>query len=1086
MEAAKTTVNTPVAGPAAAYAVKSKMESGENQSLFYPGSPYNIIQPKLSIGAPDDIYEKEADAMADKVMRMPMPSQVNFLSTNNTFQRKCAHCEEEEKQLQKKGTGTDSNVTAPPIVHDVLNSSAGKSLDAGTRAFMEPRFNYDFSSVKVHDNDLAAKSANSINALAYTSGNNVVFNSGQYNTSSDSGKRLLAHELTHVVQQEGMKSAIQKQDGEGTASTGPVADTSTTVPDFGHTPNETTCPTNPSRLGDVLPEPPCDESVNEIDGEKFFFCKGSDVFQNPADANRLVSFVRSQQANSFFEVHAYASQENSSTYNLNLACHRAKRTARSMINAGVRSERITLVNKGATTRFGEGHSEKQLKQNRVVLIAASSVPTQPVGELPANSREIVNLAKNKLINGEYRLAADAYISMWTCGTIRSISEAVKRVSVIIEGDPGALRVVEPMGHPSHLGINSIVLSAATFNTDNILECVMARIIDMAFHHMARPEIPDPGQVHSAAVFLVELAGLAPCRTKSIGELPDMPGSGIPGENFWPRVTIDPMAAQDPSCAATQLEGPKVSGDRKEINRNVPVFNAVINPSSSSGNILFDNDDGIVSMDSPRGAISISANVTMTGDPTEFSNYQIGFIQTIIENDTTMDYTAGNRVNSILPLPIRDGMPSSSGGKEPWFDPRFVETGDSSGNVIAHLSDSPAQKMPYTYLDFERSTLETMILSEKRQVVTNGIAQDIQENITHRAHPEFQPGNELNRASRHIVFNTWLVARRIGSSLDKFATHFLRGSQVIFDMDLDMIGPRGTGNFSVTSSNTSDTSPMQFRDPVAADIRPALQFTITGAAPRKAIPDRQQERLEILRFFAEINRIAEPIRLRMGLTDSLLVKIHINAQTGRISISLPGSRAVETTSSGRVIPQDILDNFSEELFFNIRKDITLDGSLGTVNVPLHPLTSTGAGNLSFTRLIDRPGVRIAMRDMWIRSVADRLNLQELSLTIVINRETGIMTPIRRAGVPESEGGGNSVPICIPIDMNLLLTHSVLGTIHTHPDPDGMQEPSDEDLKAIQDNPERCGAEHYVITDDFIYQFTGNSRSRLGGRQALLGN
>jgi Domain of unknown function (DUF4157) len=166
--------------------------------------------------------EREADAMADKVMRMSMPEPIGFSSAKNSIQRKCAHCEEEEKkeQLQRKESNSEGASVAPSIVSDVLNSSSGKSLDNDSRSFMESRFNYDFSSVKIHDDDLAAKSAGSINALAYTSGNNIVFNSGQYNTTSDSGKRLLAHELTHVVQQNGPNIRRQEDvaSSESTAS----------------------------------------------------------------------------------------------------------------------------------------------------------------------------------------------------------------------------------------------------------------------------------------------------------------------------------------------------------------------------------------------------------------------------------------------------------------------------------------------------------------------------------------------------------------------------------------------------------------------------------------------------------------------------------------------------------------------------------------------------------------------------------------------------------------------------------------------------------------------------------------------------
>lgn len=103
--------------------------------------------------------------------------------------------------FQAKNKTSVATNDASPIVNNALKFSTGKPLDADVRSYMEPRFNYDFSSVRIHDNELAAKSADSINALAYTSGNNIVFNSGEYNANTDPGKRLLAHELTHVIQQ---------------------------------------------------------------------------------------------------------------------------------------------------------------------------------------------------------------------------------------------------------------------------------------------------------------------------------------------------------------------------------------------------------------------------------------------------------------------------------------------------------------------------------------------------------------------------------------------------------------------------------------------------------------------------------------------------------------------------------------------------------------------------------------------------------------------------------------------------------------------------------------------------------------------
>ncbi|SEI51227.1 protein of unknown function [Dyadobacter sp. SG02] len=92
--------------------------------------------------------------------------------------------------------------TAPPIVSDVISGS-GRPLDADTRHFMEARIGHSFESVQLHTDTQAASSADSINARAYTSGNHIVFNENQYQPQTDTGKRLLAHELVHTIQQDG-------------------------------------------------------------------------------------------------------------------------------------------------------------------------------------------------------------------------------------------------------------------------------------------------------------------------------------------------------------------------------------------------------------------------------------------------------------------------------------------------------------------------------------------------------------------------------------------------------------------------------------------------------------------------------------------------------------------------------------------------------------------------------------------------------------------------------------------------------------------------------------------------------------------
>lgn len=168
------------------------------------------IQAKLTIAPVDDPYEREADAVADKVMRMSDVDVMQQKYSPGIIQRKCAACEEEEKVQMKGEPMASGGITAPSIVNDVINSG-GQPLDTRTKSFMESRFGYDFSDVQIHNDSLAHQSSKEINALGYTNGNHIVFGSGQYQPNSNSGKQLLAHELAHVVQQRPMQSRLIQQ-----------------------------------------------------------------------------------------------------------------------------------------------------------------------------------------------------------------------------------------------------------------------------------------------------------------------------------------------------------------------------------------------------------------------------------------------------------------------------------------------------------------------------------------------------------------------------------------------------------------------------------------------------------------------------------------------------------------------------------------------------------------------------------------------------------------------------------------------------------------------------------------------------------
>jgi hypothetical protein len=209
-------------------------------------------QAKLSVNEPGDRYEQEADRVADRVMRMPDPSlqpkeeeeeplQARPLAPTITpfvqrqspeeeepLQRK----EEEEEPLQTKAVSpgiqreqkpgeeeplqrsgeTSRNETLDDVEASLSRSKgSGEPLGKDQRAFFEPRFGADFGSVRIHTGGEASRLNRAVSAQAFTHGNDVYFGDGKYNPGSSEGKQLLAHELTHVVQQNGSLSPSREQ-----------------------------------------------------------------------------------------------------------------------------------------------------------------------------------------------------------------------------------------------------------------------------------------------------------------------------------------------------------------------------------------------------------------------------------------------------------------------------------------------------------------------------------------------------------------------------------------------------------------------------------------------------------------------------------------------------------------------------------------------------------------------------------------------------------------------------------------------------------------------------------------------------------
>lgn len=197
------------------------------------------LQKKLTVGAPNDKYEQEADRVADQVTRMPEPQvqrqpdeekEEEFIQTKSVseqitplVQRQIDEDEEDEPiqtkeadsgkvQRQNRVPDTEEEEYVQSKQRPSATSSAsfaginslkdsGQPLSEPERSFFETRFGYDFSQVRIHTGNRAEEMTDALNARSLTTGNDVVFGVGQYNPHSQEGRRLIAHELTHVVQQ---------------------------------------------------------------------------------------------------------------------------------------------------------------------------------------------------------------------------------------------------------------------------------------------------------------------------------------------------------------------------------------------------------------------------------------------------------------------------------------------------------------------------------------------------------------------------------------------------------------------------------------------------------------------------------------------------------------------------------------------------------------------------------------------------------------------------------------------------------------------------------------------------------------------
>ncbi len=171
------------------------------------------VQAKLAVGRPGDAFEQEADRIAERIT--PAPAGAVQRCGANCGCPACRQAREEadeQVQLKTAGGAPDGSLAATGVQQAV--AGPGQSLAAADRAFFGARLGADFSHVRIHTGADAERSAAALSAHAYTVGNHIVFNRARFQPGDAAGRRLLAHELVHVLQQQGGAPALQRDPEE--------------------------------------------------------------------------------------------------------------------------------------------------------------------------------------------------------------------------------------------------------------------------------------------------------------------------------------------------------------------------------------------------------------------------------------------------------------------------------------------------------------------------------------------------------------------------------------------------------------------------------------------------------------------------------------------------------------------------------------------------------------------------------------------------------------------------------------------------------------------------------------------------------
>lgn len=1205
----------------------------------------------------------------------------------NAIHRKCDACEEDDDEPSESVMRKEAFAAAaptpppdetPPSIRNVINSG-GEPLDLPTRSFFEPRFGYDFSNVRIHRDTSAGQSARTINAKAYTLGNNIVFASGEYQPRSERGQYLIAHELAHVSQ--GHSGTISRKGDalddvfEGTPEGGETGEPGS-AGQSGSSAQTGGCPKTPTHLGDDKPKPPCPKATHQGTNEiaRFHFCLDSDQLTSPdeiktvdalvsgrhqktrfmihgyaspeghveynfnlaghrankiadafkvpvgkqaesrmtmdnvenskeivdaelqsrietgsqgpttefgqkAEENRVVvvyalspgveeelepgcedapkgigkinpevpcdlstkdltgmdgsnqlmhihfcldsdvfaaehpfvirNFARQQASSANFIVHGFSSTEGDAEYNRRLSCHRAQRVARELANAGVRASQITEVSgMGETDKFGDADF------NRVAIILAEGGKVSDINDRKGaeaktvKEREAVrDEAVKRIAAGQYKLAADAYISFWTCGRTRTITEAVERLTIEVKKEPkDEVLQADINGKEEGIGVNRVILSNAAIHADNSIECVMGRLIDMSFHHaiLGYSDLPTADR-HRAGLHLIHLAGLGGCegesanRTGQIGK----ESAGIidkPLETDPRRRTPPPTCAEAPE--PTRLHTPTSGAEKRER----PTFDLVGQPTYTAATGKIENDAeqkkegaklGMITTVPVNDMLVASAEVQLNGDPSTFADYEVGFVQAVLADETQADYTSGNHVIQQLPTPIR----------------------------MAHLAGNTPVPAPWTTLN----AMEVPKADGKVNITTKGIGLNTKVTFGLRLLGNHLPNSGMAEFEHGSTIAIWLIARRRGAPLDRFSIHFIDGATYSLtqrgqsenrrvkgeikrtadpgteEKELFMI----TGGFhSVTSLDPATIDLIQLKGATAADIslqNQVKKVTDADPAPADGMDDAQLkaaiadilDNLTVFQNSEDAKKGTSGTKMpRLGYDFiPLEITIPFMRATGRIETPNTDSqgrahRVVEVKGPG--LGFDAAQALAVALEFRIHdrsfegkgRDIVVDPNKITpkkdskrtepevieTSMTIDPLPRRKDAPASEEPdLVKRPGVLKDMARAWdCTKFTDGKPEEfgpkaiEFGATYVMDREKKLTVdpPDRlKSGVISADEEVSEIRIPCPQVPDKVR----LGAFHTHPD---TPNPSEADIKATKD----CDMQqHYIVNENKVFRF-----------------